>query len=78
MAQLDASHKHDPIAVIDDQRLDEHGSALAWVWHVESLCLRTAAARGAAGPATTAGLAVCRQRRRAVAAKQAAGSMGRC
>ena len=36
MARLDASHEHDPIAVIDDQRIGEHGQAATNVLQLAS------------------------------------------
>jgi hypothetical protein len=35
MAQLDTQHEHDPIKVIDDQRIDEQGRPVAWLYHFE-------------------------------------------
>ncbi len=35
MAQVAEQHEHDPIVVIDDQRVDERGRPVAWLWHVE-------------------------------------------
>jgi hypothetical protein len=32
---LQLHHEHDPIVVIDDLRLDEHGQPAAWLYHVE-------------------------------------------